>query len=112
MIHVMANARIELKCGDDKIVTELGFNQLPDWVRQDPYFEMCKSGLTPLLTEFEGSSDKSLDKAEAIALENEELKQRIKALEEAQALGKTDEAKEIIEDVENKIAEKEAKSTK
>jgi hypothetical protein len=49
-IKVFANARRAFSRGEvDKngtpirVVTNLGFNTLPDWVEKDPYFKLCVS---------------------------------------------------------------------
>lgn len=83
MISVMANATLEFSNGQETVKAEIGFNRLPDWVGNNDYFKLCKKGFAPLITEFEGSSDKSLDEAEALRLENEVLRDKLRAQNEA-----------------------------
>jgi len=104
MVHVMSNATIEFK-GDDNenFMCKVGFNSLPDWVEKTDHFKLCKGGLTPMINVIDGSSDKSIDLSSAVMAENEELKLKLKALEEKKELQqeiKQDEIDEVIEDVE------------
>lgn len=83
MISVMANATLEFTNGEQTVKAEIGFNRLPDWVGNNDYFKLCKKGLAPLITEFEGSSDKSLNEAEALRHELAIVKDKLRAAEEA-----------------------------
>lgn len=83
MISVMANATLEFTNGQETVKAEIGFNRLPDWVGNNDYFKLCKKGLAPLITEFEGSSDKSLNEAEALRMENAVLRDKLRAQDEA-----------------------------
>ena len=62
MISVMSNATLEFSNGDETVVASVGFNRLPDWVGQTEYFKLCSSGITPLITQFEGTSECTMGK--------------------------------------------------
>lgn len=78
MISVMSNATLEFSKDGQTVKAEIGFNRLPDWVAGTDYFKLCTSGITPLVTQFEGSSDKALNEAEALRLENLALKEKLR----------------------------------
>lgn len=99
MISVMANACVEFDNGEEKVVTVLGFNRLPDWVAGTDYFKLCSTpvlGKPALIHAFEGSSDKSMQKADAIRAENKALREKIKALQEKAEMETSDETLKAV----------------
>lgn len=109
MISVMANATLEFTNGEQTVKAVIGLNRLPDWVGKTEYFALCKKGLAPLITEFEGSSDKSLNEAEALRLENVELRNKLRAHEEAK---EQIEIAEVVADQDKSSDEHEEKEPK
>lgn len=110
MTNFMSTRSLEFTNEDGQTArATVGFNSLPDWVGQTDYFKLCKRGLTPFVSQIDGTSEKSIDNAVALQEENEALKLKLKALEEKKDLNQEitqGEIEEVVQATEEVKAKK------
>jgi hypothetical protein len=80
MIKVLANAVREFDRGEEKVKTSIGFCELPNWVGEHPYFEMCKKEGS--IRSFESVDSPKLEEMVKDQERAEALKREIAELEE------------------------------
>lgn len=107
MLRALANRVLEFSNGTDTVKTNIGFNELPDWVAETPFYKMAVVGGE--LRPFEGSSPKESEEMikaketlEELQRQHAELQEKIEATESK--------GKDKIQALKDEIAELEAQA--